>query len=295
VDVTTCGQLVPAGETGVLQNDLACSPTLGCYECRPNMNCFPTGAACTVDADCTTPDAHCAALPAIAIDVGGTLDMNGHAVAASDGVAVLCRPKGRCTVTSTTGRGDISGSSVGILMKAGKLTASHVDVHANTGGGIYSPLLATDMALTDVTADDNGGIGIRGDSIRANDVTANGNGQHGIEANGKLRGASVVTNANDGTGIVAGKGARIDGLTSTGNGVGGSPHAGAGLIVAKGSPLLSNATVTGNTYGTNQGPVALDLITLRKPKLTASTCDHSIGFDRKTAVLGEPWGVCAGD
>lgn len=293
-DITACGQLVSAGEIGVLQADLACtSPILGCYRC-PNGGCFPTGVACTVDADCAPPDGRCSELPGVAIESGGTLDMNGHAIVAPTLVAVNCRSKGRCTVTSSTGRGDVSSSLFGILMRAGKLTVSHVDVHDNSAG-IFSPLLATKMTLTDVTADNNVYVGIRGDTVRATDVTANGNGLHGIEANGKLTGTNVVTNDNAGIGTFAGKGARLTGFTSTGNGTGGGLHSGAGLIVAASGPHLTNATVTGNAYNDGSGLRPLDLISPRNPKLATTTCDHSVSFDRKTGVLGATWGVCAGD
>lgn len=294
-DITTCGQLVASGETGVLQADLACTtPTLGCYRC-PNGGCFPSGVACTVDAECAPPDGHCLQLPGVAIESGGTLDMHGHAIVAPGNSAVICQAKGRCTVTSSTGRGDISGSGIGILMRAGKLTVSHVDVHGNEAGGIYSALLATKMTLTDVTADGNAGVGIRGATVRATDVTANGNGLHGIEADGKLKGTNVATNDNAGIGAYAGKGAKLTGFTATGNGTSGQRNSGAGLIVGSSAPQLSNATVTGNTYNDGSGPRALDLISPRKPKLATTTCDHSVSFDRKTGVLGETWGVCAGD
>ncbi len=294
LDITTCGQVVPAGETGVLVGDLTCpTSTLGCYECRPNGHCFPTGAACTTEADCGSGDVACSTLPAIAIDLKGTLDMNGHALVAPGQVAVVCRSKGPCTVTSTTGRGEISGSSLGILMVSGKLDVSNVDLHDNTGAGILTPLLAVRMRLTSVTANNNGGMGIRADTVKANGVTASGNGQFGIEARGKLQGSNVVTNDNGYTGCIAGRGAKLATFTATGNGTAGD-NGGGGLIVGAGAAHVSGATITGNTFTDGNGSAPLDLITVRKPRFSG-TCDHSASFDRKTGDLGPSWGVCSGD
>jgi hypothetical protein len=294
LDVTTCGQVVPTGATGVLQNDLACTTSaLGCYECAKGT-CFPTGVTgCAVDADCASPNGQCAALPAVAIDTSATLDMNGHAIVAPDSSAVMCRSNGPCTVTSTSGRGDISGSGVGIVMRSGKLTVSHVDVHDN-GSGIYSPLISVRMRLTDVTANGNGGIGIRASNLQADGVTANGNGQLGIEANGKIRGTNVTTNDNAWAGTLAGKGAKLAGFTATGNGIG-TDRGGAGLIVGGGAAKLTGGTITGNLFDDGSGPAPLDVLTVRKPKLAGTTCGHSARYDRKTGDLGPTWGVCAGD
>jgi hypothetical protein len=221
--------------------------------------------------------------------------MNGHAIVAPDQVAVVCRPKGPCTITSTTGRGDISGSNIGIVMREGKLAVSHVDLHDNTGGGIYTPLLAARMTLTDVTANDNGGIGIRAEDVRASGVTANGNGQSGVEALNKVRGTNVVTSDNGWAGCIAARGVKLAGFTATGNGTAGLSNTGGGIIVAGGPTQLTSATVTGNTFRDGNDPIALDLITTRKPKLTATTCDHSASIVRESNELGPPWGVCAGD
>ncbi len=296
VDVTTCGQIVPPGETGVLVADLICpTPTLGCFECRPNgSGCFPTGATCTTDADCGEGDVTCSRIAAVAIDLKGTLDMNGHAIVATGQFAVVCRSKGPCTVTSTTGRGDISGSDGGILMRAGKLDVSNVDVHDNVGPGIYTPILSVRMRLTNVTANANGAMGIRADSLKASDVTANGNGQAGIETAGKVLGSNVVTNDNVWAGLNAGGGAKLTTFTATGNGIAGVPNGGGGLIVGGGAVKVSGATVTGNMFDDGTGSVPLDLITVRKPKFSG-TCDHSARVNRHTGDLGAPWGVCSGD
>jgi hypothetical protein len=295
VDITTCGQIVPPGATGVLVADLTCpTPTLGCFECRPNgYGCFQTGVACTTDADCGSGDVKCATQAAIAIELKGTLDMNGHALVAPGQLAVVCRSKGPCTVTSTTGRGDISGSDGGIGMGTGKLDVSNVDIHDNLGSGIYTPLAAVRLRLSSVTANANGGIGIRSSGLKATDVTANGNGQAGIEANGKVQGSNVVTNDNAWAGLIAQRGAKLTAFTATGNGSVG-PNGGAGLIVVRGAAHVSGATITGNTFDDGSGPVPLDLITVRKPKL-AGTCEHSASVDAHTGDLGPTWGVCSGD
>ncbi len=292
LDITTCNQIIPANETGVLQNDLVCPfPVNGCFDCS-RTPCFPTGVACATNADCGE-DGRCAALPAIAIERKGTLDMNDHSITAPGQLAVVCRSKGPCTITSSVGRGEISGSELGVAMGAGKLAVSDVDVHDN-GAGIYSPILHVRATLTRVTANDNG-AGIRVEELRANDVTANGNDTYGIDASGKIKGVNVTANDNDWGGIVCGRGMKVSGLTATGNGNGVDSHTGAGIVVTGGPLHLADSTVTGNTWVDDEPPIPLDLITARKPKLTNTTCDHSLSIDRSAATLGPTWGVCAND
>ncbi len=295
VDITACGQIVPAHETGVLQSDLTCpTPSLGCYECVGGNRCFPTGATCATDGDCASQHGRCLTMPAIGVDLDGTLDMNGHALVAADRIAVLCRSKGPCTVTSTVGRGSISGGSFGILMITGKLAVSNVDVHDNAAG-IYTPIFGLRATLTNVSANDNSGSGIRLRDLRATDVTANGNGGYGIELSGKLSGSNITTSSNDRGGCALGKGAKLSGLSATGNGNSTQPSTGGGITVARGTLHLSGSTVTGNHFEPGDGPQAVDVITARKPKLTGTTCDHSASIDRKTGLLGPPWGVCGAD
>src|SRR4029078_9121511 len=122
--------------------------------------------------------------------------------------------------------------------------------------------LAVRMRLTNVTANGNGGIGIRSSGFKANDVTANGNSNAGIEAGGKLQGSNIVTNDNGWAGCLAERGAKVATFTATGNGTVG--EGGGGLIVGAGAAQVSGATITGNTFDDGTGPVPLDLISVRK-------------------------------
>jgi len=61
LDITSCGQTVPAGETGVLVGDLQCDP----------------------------------ATRGVTLQYAATLDLNGHALVAPDGWAVWCNGRTR--------------------------------------------------------------------------------------------------------------------------------------------------------------------------------------------------------
>ena len=73
LDVTSCGQTVPARETGFLQADLACPSGVGVH-----------------------------------LADKATLDLNGHTLAATADSAIVCDGK-KCRVLSTAGAGDVSG------------------------------------------------------------------------------------------------------------------------------------------------------------------------------------------
>jgi len=46
IPITTCGQTLTLGQTGVLQNDLDCSAVMG--------QCLPTGEPCAINSDCNS-------------------------------------------------------------------------------------------------------------------------------------------------------------------------------------------------------------------------------------------------
>jgi len=71
-------------------------------------------------------------------------------------------------------------------------------------------------------------------------------------------------------------------LVATGNGWG-------GVICDFGRVKLTDSTVTGNEFPDEFEPPLLDLFSAKRPKLTNTTCDHSLGPD------GLTWGVCTGD
>jgi len=76
---------------------------------------------------------------------------------------------------------------------------------------------------------------------------------------------------------VASKKVRLTGLTATNN-------TGFG-VYSRGRIVLKSSTVTGSP--------SYDLVSVRRPVLVGTTCDHS-GIDTGDVVT-ETWGVCASD
>jgi hypothetical protein len=81
VDITSCGQSVPAREVGVLTADLVCDP----------------------------------GERGVTLTLSSTLDLNGHDIVAPDGWAVWCEPGRRCTVIGNGG--EIRASKVGVYLQ----------------------------------------------------------------------------------------------------------------------------------------------------------------------------------
>lgn len=252
VDVTMCGEVVPAGEVGVLQADLTCGP-------------------------------------AIMVEEGATLDLNGHMLNMSSGaVGVLCG--GDCVVTSSVGTGTIVGPdpggescgqlccgilgyrttrasnltisafSSGILSR--RLEAAHVSASNNLRG-----LEARSALLDNVTANDNSEVGvITEDSpslIRMTDSTVSGNGGAGITIGGT-------------------RGGRLNavGVTITNNGC-------VGVVARERKHVrLADSQVTGH---------AIDLETAKRPQVSDTACGTSSHLTGGGCAVNGPWGVCAND
>jgi hypothetical protein len=194
--ITSCEQLVPSGETGVLMQDLVCP--------RPSSWPFtPTG---------------------VVLDGGATLDLNGFTITGDgSGVGVLCAPqrlassRRPCTVT---GPGTLRGFYAGINA-AGRLTMTVTDVVvADNTVGILSPLLQR-LVATRVTARDNGEEGIWAQGLITDDVTATGNGRDGVVAFKMARLQRLTATGNGRNGLVLGGGrsrTTITDSTLAGNG-----------------------------------------------------------------------------
>jgi hypothetical protein len=149
VDVTTCGQVVPTRETGVLQVDLTSCPS---------------------------------SAVGVFLQDRAVLDLNGHAVA-SGGTGVHCLGR-RCAVH---GPGEVRNALyVGILASAysARLNVADVDVHDNGSAGIIASAGKPRVALERVHAHDNA-VGVeviyRG-RIAGEDVDASNNHGNGIVA-----------------------------------------------------------------------------------------------------------------
>jgi hypothetical protein len=238
VDVASCGQVVPKGDTGRLIADITCSPD----------------GAFTFDA-------------AVTLEAGATLDLAGHLIQMGhdgyDLAAVNCL--GRCAVTSSTvAAGEIvgigaSGNSAGILVGgSGRGRIANVHVQGFAGGIMGSGSLN----LTNVTVADNLGSGAyAGKSLRATDTSATGN-SIGLGAARAITARSTTLDANR-TGLLASRRVRGIDLQVTGS-------IAAGIEcwdgVSRGNVSLRDSSVTGSLY---------DLLTGRLPKLLNSTCGIS--------------------
>jgi hypothetical protein len=182
VDITTCGALVPEGETGVLQADLS-----GCAD----------GVTLAQDA---------------------TLQMNGHAILNSSAVGVHCTA-GRCRVT---GPGEIGGADFGIRLDGGTpgrhaLYIDDVDVHDSGSFGIYAfaRIIATNLSVRGTIANTFGvyAADLRGTGISVTDNTGNG---IGVGKNARVIGLTVTGNGEDG--LTAHGRIKLFDSTLTGNG-----------------------------------------------------------------------------
>ncbi len=278
-EVTQCGQVVPAHETGVLAASLACTVPYGGL-CPDNVT------PCIIAEDC--PGMASCNGGAVILQDHATLDLNGKTLSLTPpglGVGVLCVD--RCEVH---GPGSISGFGVGILA----FTMKRIDVQdvvitgaPHMGAGIYtnSPLRARNVTVTgslygitsfsdartavleSVVANGNDEIGIYTDrGVRGSDVTANDNGEEGLFLSG-FRRSSLV------------------GLTATNNGAAG--------LKTRAALVLRSSTLTGN----NGGGAGIDLATPRRPFLRDTACGLSAAFSDTGGVdvFGPAWGVCAGD
>lgn len=165
VDVTSCSQVIPDGEIGVLQADLVCPAFSG-----------------------------------IGLGRGATLQLNGHTVAAE--AAVLgqvgigcfrgkCRIEGPGTVSGFKGAGivgltpsklEVRGITVqgnGIGISGDKLRLVDLDITANDDWGASG----TKLEATNVASTNNGSEGLGGYGVRLIDVTVSGNGANGVNCN----------------------------------------------------------------------------------------------------------------
>ena len=115
IEVTGCGQEVPAGQVGVLTADLDCgsSATAGSY--------------------------------GVELEANATLDLQGHTITGSQW-AIYCSERGTCHVTSTTDTGTVTGAEAGIWPVGSKVVVSHMHFAGNAYG-IANNLKTT---LTDV-------------------------------------------------------------------------------------------------------------------------------------------------
>jgi hypothetical protein len=249
VDVTTCGQSVPRGETGALTGDLDCST-------------LSDGAA-------------------VMLGQRAVLVMNGFTLRAGF-LAVSCE-NAKCSVQ---GPGEIIGG--GVEADRG-LVLTDVYIH-DTGVGVkaYRGILSmTNVTVSDVSV---GEFGVVAGNIRANNVTVTRSGLFGLWGSRSVRGTAVTVTDNGWSGVFSRR-IVLDGLVAHGNGVGPIFNSyGAGVQASRSATLL-NSVVTGNKFlGAD-----LDVLTVKRPVLSGTTCDHSGQGDGSAGVPVATWGVCSLD
>jgi hypothetical protein len=276
VDVTTCDQLVPAGQVGEVLEDLDCSggPFFG-----------------------------------VSLGAGATLHLNGHRLnGPTAGGAIIyalksatvvgpgeidTSPEGACILASNgslivdggaTGI-DIHGCSDGIDVQH-SASIANVTVHDNAFAGIF----AVHLKVTNVSSSGNK-LGLIGDiSVKARSVVVSGNSYGGINAD-KI--VSLIDSTVDGSGVYGVDGNR--GQVSLSNSVV-SNSGGLGILAKSVRLRDSSATGTG-AVPNNSYPPNIDLLTEKTPKLHNSTCGKSWGKRPPHHPTGPAatWGVCTND
>ena len=278
VDVTTCGQVIPPGETGVLLADLDCSG-------------LPSGS------------------DGIVLQRRSSLDLQGHTLIGPPpgdrAAAVGCRfgeircregrfgldcrgPAGRCRVFSSAGTGQITGSGAGIDSDH-DLLLENLAISSSASGAFAYPtgkLVATNVSVTGAI-----GSGLSGLKMRLSNVASNDNAAFGILLHlgvrfGDVRGSDVTVNGNGLTGIFGGT-VRITRLSATGNGFTSPNVLGGGVW---GKIRLVDSVVTGNVAN----GVPMDLLSGGRPRLVNTVCGHSVDIGSAENPLPS-WGVCTGD
>jgi hypothetical protein len=226
VDISTCGQIVDAGQVGEVLADLDCTAS-------PNS-------------------------PAVTLQPGSTLHLNGHAVA-SGHLGVLTDPaKKGGPLTRIQGPGEIRGMTSCAIWTQNKLSVADLDLHGNACGirTVYNyPLTLEHVSITD-----NGGDGVSFVSVLGN---------------GRVEGEEVIITGNGGDGILTtGKIRLVDAVVRD--------NGGAGLESFLKAIRVLRGTIVHNQDG--------DIVSFRRSKLFESTCTHS-----RDLRNGGTFGICALD
>ena len=182
MDVATCGQFVPAGESAVLTTDLACARTAT----------WPFVAQ------------------GVVLDGGASIDLNGHSITGDDsGVGVSCNPQGRRTLRlpcRVIGPGTVSGFELGIG-GIGVVEVARVTTRENIYGVVVAKCCA--LRVSELTADDNDIAGVSAGRLTGSGLHASGNGNVGVAA-GRFLLARVTASGNGVGGGVYGRGRLTD-------------------------------------------------------------------------------------
>ena len=187
VPVTECGQLVPAGRTGVLMHDLVCGRV-------PVWPFSPTG---------------------VILDGEATLELNGFSITGTAdksgvGVGGFEQNGGHRLRYRVRGPGEITGFWAALNAGGHRFVATDVTLRGNGNGMELRKGGA--VTLRNVVASDNDEYGVLATRLRAIDVDASRNGIGGISS-GRARLKRVTAEGNG-----VGGGIRLGGLRRTGGG-----------------------------------------------------------------------------
>ena len=273
VDITTCGETVGVGETGVLQADLDCSGESFGVRVRRHTTLDLNGHSiagdeATVATVLGAGNADDTGQPSFTIRGPGVI--SGTRVGAAGTGACVELHDGVARITSATGMVDVRGCFTGVrgsfgdAAPFGRVKLDHVYLHDTFRGTSVNA-----VAASDVTASDNQVAGLWGGRTSAIRVIAVNNGNVGVGAATNLRGRHVVATGN-GTGAGAGRSLRIDDLTATDNVDYGA--------YSSGHLKLLDSVLTGNG--------AADVESQDRPMLVNTTCGKGRSFDLTS------WHVC---
>jgi len=187
VDITSCGMLVPEGETGVLQADLA-----GCES-------------------------------AVALEQNATLQMNNHVISDCGVSAVVCQGR-RCTIE---GPGEVIGGGCNIHFHTSarrpRMTIRDVNMHDTWGlvGGINVVLLAQNLTVTNQldhpNAEGGSQIAVAGYRVSGTNLTIANNIGYGLSVYRRLALTNSTITGNDGNFVgidfYSGRPPRFEGVT----------------------------------------------------------------------------------
>lgn len=234
-DITTPGEIVPAGAVGIVNHDLVCDPPM----------------------------------VGVQLESGAKLFLNGKLL---DGCSVSVAspsPTERQRI-KVFGPGEIR--NAGIHLRAGTLRVNDVVITDAPLYGIVGSGDAGDgpskVNLSNVTITGSAFRGVSATNVRVRNVTANNNGVtltgSGIWAPGGLRGRGLIATGNSNAGAMAVSGrVKLREAQLTDNGC---------IGIAGEKMLLVNSTVTGNDQA-NLGCV--DVVSGLAPRLRNTTCGTS--------------------
>jgi hypothetical protein len=301
VDLTACGQTIPAAETGVLQTDLDCSG-VGTHAVLLLRRATLDLNGHTLVGGPLSPTVKGAAAAdgsgSSSFTIRGPGVIAGTAVDAfpfESGNACVLLQGGRALLTSQTGVIDIHGCERGIFAPGpgpnprGSVEMDHVEIHHNFLDGTA----VRNLSASQVSAHHHvRGSGLSAHRLIVEDVTATAN-NTGLAAERVVEGRDVTVehnvgpdpNSAGGAGIYGGRVVRLTNALVRDNQ---NPGVTARRVA------LEDSTVTGN--GTGPTHPMVDILAATRPVLSNTLCLHSEAYATTNPPPTSPnWGVCQDD